>query len=657
MNPYGLGAGDFFGDSKVDLVALEQDSTSPPTYKAVLFRGNGDGTFLTQTSITLGTGLPQIQEFVAADLRRDGRLDLVAIGGNSAYVFLNNGDGSTFQPPVGYATGLGASDVKVADVNGDGVPDIVVANGSSGLDVLFGNGDGTFGPPQSFATGTFDDTSVAVADFNGDGRNDVIVKSPDRLTVLLAVTPAPPTLDPIANQTVAENAGAQVVNLTSISPGAGNSGQTLTVSAVSSNPALIPNPTVAYASPNSTGTLTFTPAAGQFGTAVITVTVSETGETATATRSFTVTVSQATTTLVSIAVTPTNPSIAKGTTQQFTAIGTYSNSSTANLTNQVTWASSSPSVATINSTGLATALAQGTTSITAMLSGVTSPAATLNVSAAALVSIAVTPTDPSITKGTTQQFTAIGTYTDATTQDLTSQVTWVSANPTVATISSTGLATALAQGTTSITASLDSVASAAVSLNVTTATLLSIAVTPTNPSIAEGTTQQFTATGTYSDASTQDLTSQVTWTSATPSVAMISNTGLTTALAQGTTSITAMLSGVTSHRHAECDGADAGVDRGDAGRTRRDHGQHATVHRHRYLHRPVDGRPHEPGDLGVVEHLRRDDFQRAGIAGPGLRPVAGDDRDHRDAGRRGQCPRHAHRHRLDPRAQPRRRQG
>ena len=121
----------------------------------------------------------------------------------------------------------------------------------------------------------------------------------------------------------------------------------------------------------------------------------------------------------------------------------------------------------------------------------------------------------------------------------------MSANPTVATISSTGLATALAQGTTSITASLDSVASAAVSLNVTTATLLSIAVTPTNPSIAEGTTQQFTATGTYSDASTQDLTSQVTWTSATPSVAMISNTGLSTGV-QGTTSITAMLSGVTS---------------------------------------------------------------------------------------------------------------
>ena len=56
------------------------------------------------------------------------------------------------------------------------------------------------------------------------------------------------------------------------------------------------------------------------------------------------------------------------------------------------------------------------------------------------------------------------------------------------------------------------------------ATLSSIAVTPANPSVAKGLTEQFIATRTYSDNSTKDLTTQVTWASATTSVATISNT-------------------------------------------------------------------------------------------------------------------------------------
>ncbi|MDW8308642.1 MAG: fibronectin type III domain-containing protein, partial [Verrucomicrobiales bacterium] len=60
----------------------------------------------------------------------------------------------------------------------------------------------------------------------------------------------PPTLDPIANRTINEDAGPQTVTLTGISSGHSNEVQTLTVTATSSNPALIPNPTVSYTSPN-----------------------------------------------------------------------------------------------------------------------------------------------------------------------------------------------------------------------------------------------------------------------------------------------------------------------------------------------------------------------------------------------------------------------
>ena len=76
-------------------------------------------------------------------------------------------------------------------------------------------------------------------------------------------------------------------------------------------------------------------------------------------------------------------------------------------------------------------------------------------------------------------------------------------------------------------------------------TLQSIAVTPANPSLAVGATQQLTATGTFSDRSTRDLTGQVTWASATPSVATVSSTGTATGVSPGTSVVTASLTGVT----------------------------------------------------------------------------------------------------------------
>ncbi len=250
--------------------------------------------------------------------------------------------------------------------------------------------------------------------------------------------------------------------------------------------------------------------------------------------------------LVSIAVTPASPSIAKGLTKQFTATGTYSDNSTQNLTSQVTWKSATPATANITSGGLATGLAVGTSAITAGLSGVTSPVDVLTVTAAKLKSIAVTPASPSIAKGLTQQFTATGTYSDSSTKNLTTRVTWKSATPAAATITSAGLATGLAVGTSTITASLSGVTSTADVLTVTAAKLESIAVTPSSPSIAKGSTQQFTATGTYSDHSTKNLTTKVTWKSGKPKIATITTGGLATGVAVGTSAITTSLSGVTS---------------------------------------------------------------------------------------------------------------
>jgi len=85
----------------------------------------------------------------------------------------------------------------------------------------------------------------------------------------------PPTLDPIGDVTLPEDAGAQTLTLTGIGSGSATEKQTLTVTATSSNPPLVPSPTVNYTSPNTSGALTFTPSANANGSATITVTVND----------------------------------------------------------------------------------------------------------------------------------------------------------------------------------------------------------------------------------------------------------------------------------------------------------------------------------------------------------------------------------------------
>ena len=148
-----------------------------------------------------------------------------------------------------------------------------------------------------------------------------------------------------------------------------------------------------------------------------------------------------------------------------------------------------------------------------------------------LQSISVTPANPSIAKGTTEQFKATGTFSDQSTQDITTSATWSSDTPGVATVSnaagSQGLATSASTGSAKIQASLNSV-SGSTKLTVTSAVVVSIAVTPANQTIAQAVPQPFTATATFSDQSTQNVTSSATWNSTQPSIASVSATGVVT---------------------------------------------------------------------------------------------------------------------------------
>jgi hypothetical protein len=189
--PNSVAVGDFNGDGVADLVVA--NDASPGTVSVLL--GKGDGSFPVVPRYHTGTNPESV---AVGDFNGDGIPDLAVANHGDEYgqgggvsVRLGNGDG-IFQPAHSFAAGVGPSTVGVADVNGDGIPDLVVADSgdylgrSGGVSVLLGNGNGTFQPARTFAAAGAPH-SVAVGDFNGDGVLDLAVDNGvyDTVSILL----------------------------------------------------------------------------------------------------------------------------------------------------------------------------------------------------------------------------------------------------------------------------------------------------------------------------------------------------------------------------------------------------------------------------------------------------------------------------------------
>lgn len=269
----------------------------------------------------------------------------------------------------------------------------------------------------------------------------------------------------------------------------------------------------------------------------------------------------------SLQISPTSQTLAVGQNVQFKATGVIGHgqhpSSTEDVTDMVTWTSSAPAIAAINSTGLATAASAGTTTITASLNGfpgLITATATVTVttsgssggSSATVASLAIIPGTQSVTgPGQTSQFLAIGTTSTGATLDLTSQVTWSSSSPQIATIgANTGLATAVDKGMVTITAIYSStpggtVVTATATLTVnggSTEPITALSIIPSTESMSTGQKSQLLALGTSGTTGlTNDVTSssQLTWTSSNSSIATVNSTGLVTAVTAGNSTITA----------------------------------------------------------------------------------------------------------------------
>ena len=240
--------------------------------------------------------------------------------------------------------------------------------------------------------------------------------------------------------------------------------------------------------------------------------------------------------LTAISVTPSKTSLPIGRVVQFSALGTYSDGSTHNISSEVAWHSSSTNVGAISITGMLAPLAAGTTSIAATASGVTG-SATVTVTPATIASLSLTCANTSIAYGTKEQCAALGTFTDGTTQNISGSVTWSSSQPGVATVNGVGIVSGLAAGSTVITASSGSVSSS-VSLKVSSALAVSLSVAPSNMTMPIGVVRQFAATAKFSDGSTQDITLSAAWSSSNTAVATVQG-GTVISIATGTTTISA----------------------------------------------------------------------------------------------------------------------
>lgn len=262
-------------------------------------------------------------------------------------------------------------------------------------------------------------------------------------------------------------------------------------------------------------------------------------------------------TLLSLAVMPDIQQLPVGTQLSLKASGKFSDGRTQDLTDSVLWVSSADNIVSVSneqaSKGRCLGRGLGVAVLTAKL-GTQISSASLTVTDAAITGLQLTQVSPVIAKGTQQAYIATATYSDGTVRDVTTETQWSVSDPTLATIESApqmaGVLLALREGSVRVRAAFAG-KSAETTLTITAAALQALTISAPTSNVPVGTTLQLTATATFSDGSTADVTTQTIWSVGIPDLASISNgvgsRGLLTGLKQGSATVVAVFQGITTY--------------------------------------------------------------------------------------------------------------
>ena len=242
--------------------------------------------------------------------------------------------------------------------------------------------------------------------------------------------------------------------------------------------------------------------------------------------------------VTSFRIEPGSLELAKGSSGQLRAVAVYSDGSVLDLTNSARWESSSVALS-VGPNGLVESSVEGSYQVTAVFGELESSVSVV-VSPATLQSLRIEPPILTLPIGTKGSVLVRALFSDGTQQDVTRQASLNLTPSGFATIDASGELTAVAQGQVTLTAGYES-RSASSTVNLTPAVLERIEISPQDPSLPNGTSQRFIATGYYSDGSSLDLSSEVFWTVSNEAVFAIDATGLGTGLALGQSEIRATL--------------------------------------------------------------------------------------------------------------------
>ncbi len=245
-------------------------------------------------------------------------------------------------------------------------------------------------------------------------------------------------------------------------------------------------------------------------------------------------------TVETVDVTPETAALAPGETQQLTAVARDADG-LAIPGRTASWLSESPGVATVNASGVVTAVSVGTATIRATIDGVVGTAL-IAVQQKAVASVTVTPPNASVLRNNTVQLTAVARAADNSIL-LGRTITWISDAPAIASVNGNGLVTGVAIGTATIRAVIDGVTGSA-TIQVESRPVASVTVQPAASAVIEGNTVQLTAELKAQDGTV--LTGRtVTWSSSAAAIATVNGNGLVTGVQVGQATITATAEGVS----------------------------------------------------------------------------------------------------------------